>query len=478
MSDQSDTTTQPDPDTVPGIPDAESLEPTKRTIAILGANGDLAKRLLIPGLGEVVDAARDISLQIIGAARTPQPNEEWRATVRASLEDAGIGARTVDALVSTTEFIPTDASDPDELRALLDACTGSPILYIALPPSAGRKVAEALAQIDLPDDLLIAIEKPFGDDLADAQALNAALADVVPEERLWRIDHFLGNATVLGMLGLRFGNRLLEAGWNAEQIEKVEILYDEELGLEGRAAFYDQTGALRDMLQSHLLMVLALTAMERPDAVTPTDVHDRIAEVLGAVRLWKDDPSTARRARYTEGRVGDRLFPSYVDEPDVDASRETETLAQLLLQVDTPRWQGVPFVLRSGKGIGDPRREVAVHFRRSAAPTGLDAPDGHADTVLRMSLKGGAVHLDLIVTGADDVDGLRRVELEADPGAATLSAYAQVLAGLLQENTLLSVRGDIAEQCWRIVTPVVTAWAAGETPLEEYEAGSAGPSDW
>ncbi|OII40180.1 hypothetical protein BIU99_06445 [Plantibacter sp. MMLR14_011] len=460
------------------MPDAESLEPTKRTIAILGANGDLAKRLLIPGLGEVVDAARDISLQIIGAARTPQPNEEWRATVRASLEDAGIGARTVDALVSTTEFIPTDASDPDELRALLDACTGSPILYIALPPSAGRKVAEALAQIDLPDDLLIAIEKPFGDDLADAQALNAALADVVPEERLWRIDHFLGNATVLGMLGLRFGNRLLEAGWNAEQIEKVEILYDEELGLEGRAAFYDQTGALRDMLQSHLLMVLALTAMERPDAVTPTDVHDRIAEVLGAVRLWKDDPSTARRARYTEGRVGDRLFPSYVDEPDVDASRETETLAQLLLQVDTPRWQGVPFVLRSGKGIGGPRREVAVHFRRSAAPTGLDAPDGHADTVLRMSLKGGAVHLDLIVTGADDVDGLRRVELEADPGAATLSAYAQVLAGLLQENTLLSVRGDIAEQCWRIVTPVVTAWAAGETPLEEYEAGSAGPTDW
>lgn len=478
MSDQSDTTTQPDPDTVPGIPDAESLEPTKRTIAILGANGDLAKRLLIPGLGEVVDAARDISLQIIGAARTPQPNEEWRATVRASLEDAGIGARTVDALVSTTEFIPTDASDPDELRALLDACTGSPILYIALPPSAGRKVAEALAQIDLPDDLLIAIEKPFGDDLADAQALNAALAEVVPEERLWRIDHFLGNATVLGMLGLRFGNRLLEAGWNAEQIEKVEILYDEELGLEGRAAFYDQTGALRDMLQSHLSMVLALTAMERPDAVTPTDVHDRIAEVLGAVRLWKDDPSTARRARYTEGRVGDRLFPSYVDEPDVDASRGTETLAQLVLQVDTPRWQGVPFVLRSGKGIGDPRREVAVHFRRSAAPTGLDAPDGHADTVLRMSLKGGAVHLDLIVTGADDVDGLRRVELEADPGAATLSAYAQVLAGLLQENTLLSVRGDIAEQCWRIVTPVVTAWAAGETPLEEYEAGSAGPTDW
>jgi len=478
MTDQLDPTDQPDPSEEPGIPDAQSLEPTTRTIAILGANGDLAERLLIPGLGQVVDAARDVSLTIIGAARTPQPDEEWRATVRRSLEGAGIEPRTVDALASTTRFIPTDASDPDELRALLEACTGSPILYIALPPSAGRKVAEALARIDLPDDLLIAIEKPFGDDLADARELNAALAEVVPEERLWRIDHFLGNATVLGMLGLRFGNRLLEASWDAGQIEKVEIFYDEELGIEGRAAFYDQTGALRDMLQSHLLMVLALTAMERPDAVTPVAVHDRMAEVLGAVRLWKDDPQTARRARYTEGRVGDRLFPSYIDEPDVDPSRDTETLAQLLLQVDTPRWQGVPFVLRSGKAIGDPRREVAVHFRRSAAPTGLDAPEDGADTVLRMSLKGGEVGLDLIVTGADDVDGLRRIGLEASPGTATLSAYAQVLAGLLQENTLLSVRGDIAEQCWRIVTPVVTAWAAGESPLEEYEAGSAGPADW
>lgn len=484
MTDQSDPTVHPDSatetnaPTEPGIPDAASIEPTKRTIAILGANGDLAKRLLIPGLGQVVDAARDVTLQIIGAARTPQPAEEWRATVRSSLEDAGVSAGTVDALTSTTEFIPTDASDPEELRALLDACTGSPILYIALPPSAGRKVAEALAQLDLPDDLLIAIEKPFGDDLADAKELNAALAEVVPESRLWRIDHFLGNSTVLGMLGLRFSNRLLEASWNAEQIEKVEILYDEELGIEGRAAFYDQTGALRDMLQSHLLMVLALTTMERPDAVTPAEVHDRIAEVLGSVRLWKDDPSTARRARYTEGRVGDRLFPSYVDEPDVDASRDTETLAQVILQVDTPRWAGVPFVLRSGKGIGDPRREVAVHFRRSTAPTGLDAPADGADTVLRMSLKGGDVHLDLIVTGAEDVDGLRRIDLEASPGTATLDAYAQVLAGLLQENTLLSVRGDVAEQCWRIVTPVVTAWAAGETPLESYEAGSAGPSDW
>jgi len=461
-----------------GIPDAESIAPTSRTIAILGAGGDLTRRLLLPGLGQVVDAGRGIQVQIIGAARTPQSREDWQARVRESLETAGVSAGTVDALASTAEFLATDASDPTELKALLDACPTSPVLYIALPPSAGHKVAEALAQIDLPDDLLIAIEKPFGDDLADAESLNAALAKVIPEERLWRIDHFLGNATVLGMLGLRFGNRLLESGLTAENVDKVEIVYDEELGLEGRAAFYDETGALRDMLQSHLLMVLALTAMERPDAVTPEDVHGRMAEVLGSVRLWHDDPSTARRARYTEGRVGERFFPSYIDEPDVDASRGTETLAQLLLQVDTPRWKGVPFVLRSGKGIGNPRAEVAVHFKASAPPTGLASPENGAGTVLRMSLKGGEVNLELVVTGADDVDALRPVDLEANPGTAELGAYAQVLAGILQQNTLLSVRGDVAEQCWRIVTPVVKAWAAGDAPLEEYAAGSGGPTDW
>ncbi|MDO9395148.1 MAG: glucose-6-phosphate dehydrogenase [Herbiconiux sp.] len=466
----------------PGIPDAEDFGPTARSIAVLGAGGDLTERFLLPGLGRVVDVSEGVELTLIGAARTPQSDEEWQALVRRSLESAGVSSRTVEALTASARFVATDASDPEQLKALLDACPTAPVLYVALPPAMGRKVADSLAHIELPDDLLVAIEKPFGDDLDDAVALNEALAAVIPEERLWRIDHFLGNATVLGLLGLRFGNRLLEAGWSAEHIEKVEIVYDEELGIEGRAKFYDGTGALRDMLQSHLLMVLALTAMERPEAVTAAEVHERMAEVLGAVRLWRDDPGTARRARYTEGRVDGRLFPSYVDEPDVDPARGTETLAQLLLQVDTPRWAGVPFVLRSGKAIGSPRTEVAVHFRPASAPTGLrragSARHEGTETVLRMSLEGGDVDLDLFVNSADDASTLERVELEAHPGEANLDAYAQVLAGILQHDTLLSVRGDVAEQCWRIVTPVLKAWAAGETPLEEYPAGSPGPEDW
>lgn len=461
-----------------GIPEATAVEGMRRSIAILGAGGDLTERLLVPGLGRVAELARDAELTLIGAARTPQTDEEWQALVRRSLEEAGVASRTVESLVSRARFLATDASDPEQLAALIEACPSAPVLYVALPPAMGHAVADSLARIDLPEDLVVAIEKPFGEDLEDAVSLNAALAAVVPEDRLWRVDHFLGNATVMGMLGLRFGNCLLETSWSAEHIEKVEIVYDETLGIEGRAAFYDTTGALRDMLQSHLLMVLALTTMERPDEITPQDVHQRMAEVLGTVRLWRDDPGTARRARYTEGRVDGRFFPSYVDEPDVDPSAGTETLAQLLLQVDSPRWAGVPFVLRSGKAVGDPRAEVAVHFRPSAPPRGLRAADDEAGTVLRMSLEGGDVHLDLFVNSADDLTDLDRVTLDARPGTATLDAYAQVLAGILQGDTLLSVPGDVAEQCWRIVSPVLSRWADGDTPLEEYEAGSAGPEGW
>ncbi|GAB2460484.1 glucose-6-phosphate 1-dehydrogenase [Conyzicola lurida] len=463
-----------------GIPTAEGLASTARTFAILGANGDLTERLLIPALGQVVDAARErrnpVALSIVGAARSPQPTDEWRALVRQSLGDAGISAATVDELSSTALFVPTDASDPEQLAALLAACESSPVLYIALPPAMGLKVAAALAELDLPDDLVVAIEKPFGEDLEQAVALNEALAAVIPEDRLWRIDHFLGNAATYGLLGLRFGNRLLEAGWDAESIEKVEIVYEEELGLEGRAEFYDGTGALRDMLQSHLLMVLAFAAMERPDSVDATAVHDRMAEVLGVTRLWHDDPATASRARYTEGRVDGKFFPSYVDESGVDAEQGTETLAQLLLQVDTPRWAGVPFVLRSGKAIGSPRTEVAVHFRRAEVPTGLSA--GSDDGVLLVSLETGGVGLDILVNGSRDSGSLEKLGLDAIPDEVELGAYARVLAGILHGDTLLSVRGDIAEQCWRIVSPVVTAWADGVTPLEEYEAGSSGPAGW
>lgn len=418
-----------------------------RTIAILGAGGDLTERFLLPGIARVAEASPGVELHIVGAARTAQSRDEWRGVVERSLDGAGVSRSTVDALVSRSEFVQTDASSADELRELLEACPSSPLLYIALPPAMGKKVAAALAELRLPSDLRIAIEKPFGESEADARELNRALAEVVPEDRLWRIDHFLGTPAAVELIRSReliersglpsagVPRTLSDADADAGP-GRVEIIFEEELGIEGRGAFYDGTGALRDMLQSHLLLVLALTAMEQPGEHAGA-VDDAVVEALRAVRLWNDTPVSAARARYTAGEVGGEQLPAYADEEDVDPGRHTETLAEITLRVDTPRWRDVPFVLRSAKGIGDARQEIVL------------TPGGDGGTPTRIPLRAPA----------DDSS--------ADP-------YARVVAGMLAGNTLLSVRGDVAEELWRIVTPVLDAWERDANGPGEYAAGSTG----
>ncbi|WP_424464301.1 glucose-6-phosphate dehydrogenase [Pseudoclavibacter helvolus] len=421
------------------IPEVAIEGSVARTIAILGAGGDLTERLLLPGIAKVADASPGVQLHLIGAARTPQTREEWQGVVRASLEGAGVSQSTIDGLVSRSEFVPTDASSADELRQLLDACPSAPLLYIALPPAMGKKVADALAELELPDDLRIAIEKPFGESEADARELNQALAKVVPESRLWRIDHFLGTPAAVELIRSRAqieqsGVRNRDGGESGTG--RVEIVFDEKIGIEGRGAFYDQTGALRDMLQSHLMLMLALTAMEQPGEGDDA-VDDEIAEVLRAVRLESEHPVSARKARYTAGEFDGKRLPAYVDEEDVDPERGTETLAEVTLRIDTPPWRDVPFVLRSGKALGEARQEIVLTpGDAKAAPTSipLRAPEG---------------------------------DNSADP-------YARVIASMLTGNTLLSVRGDVAEELWRIVTPVLDAWQQGTGGLGEYTAGSTG----
>ncbi|PPG29070.1 glucose-6-phosphate dehydrogenase [Pseudoclavibacter sp. RFBB5] len=431
------------------IPEVATGGKVRRTIAILGAGGDLTERLLLPGIARVADASPDVELHIIGAARTPQSRDEWRDVVRQSLEGIGVSEDTIDALVSRSDFVPTDASSADELRELLEACPSSPLLYVALPPVMGEKVAAALAELDLPDDLRIAIEKPFGESEESARALNEALAAVVPEDRLWRIDHFLGTPAAVELIRSRdrieaSGVPVADAGSKTEDTEdtrdaespgRVEIIFEEGLGIEGRGAFYDETGALRDMLQSHLMLMLALTAMEQPDG-EPGGLDDALAEVLRAVRLWDEHPVSARRARYAAGEVDGKPLGAYVDEDDVDADRGTETLAEITLQVDTPRWRGVPFVLRSAKAIGEARQEIVLTPGDGSAPT--------------------------------------RIPLRAPAGDSSADPYARVIAGLLTGNTLLSVRGDVAEELWRIVTPVLEAWEGDARELPEYAAGTVG----
>lgn len=261
-------------------------------------------------------------------------------------------------------------------------------------------------------------------------------------------------------------------------IASIDIVYDETLALEGRAGYYDRAGALIDMIQSHLLLVHALVVMERPASLAADDLHDAMVASLVATEPFSRDPvASSRRARYTTGTIEGREIPDYVSEPDVDAARGTETLAEVTVEVDTPRWHGVPITLRSGKAIGRPATEICMTLRpvvgRLEGLIGTPEP-----AAIRLSLSPEHMSIDLDINGAGDPFDLDRVTLETAFGDGQLSAYGEVLVGILSGDDTLSVRGDLAEQCWRIVDAVLEAWRAGHVPLDEYSAGSAGPTSW
>jgi glucose-6-phosphate 1-dehydrogenase len=300
---------------------------------------------------------------------------------------------------------------------------------------------------------------------------------MVPEAQLFRVDHFLGKSTVLNLLGLRFANRIFEPLFSSTNVEKVEIVVDESLGLENRAGYYDKAGALVDMIQSHLLLVLALATMEPPASLDANDLRGCMAQVLRATRSWTKNGTSSRRARYVAGKIDGRELLAYADEPGVDPARKTETLAEITLAIDNWRWAGVPFVLRSGKALGDSRQDIIVTFKDVPhLPKGLTGVPG--PSCLRISLKPATLDLDLIVNGEGDPFTLDRTMLHTDMGAAEMSAYGEVLAELLECDPTIAVRGDVAEECWRIVTPILAAWKKDAVELETYPAGSSGPAGW
>jgi glucose-6-phosphate 1-dehydrogenase len=450
---------------------------TGRTLIILGAGGDLARRLLLPGLDGVLaqSEAGDHAepLELVGVGHHAMPQEDWREQVRTALGSGPLR----DAVVEGTRFEKADATDPDALRTLLEAAEHPPILYFALPPAVTEHAIEALRGVDLPPGTRLALEKPFGVDGASAARLNAALAQLLPESRTFRIDHFLGLATVINLLGLRFANRALEALWSAEHVERVDIVFDETLALEGRAGYYDGAGALVDMVQSHLLLVHALVAMDAPASIEADDLHDAMVDALARTRVAGAAATASRRARYTAGDVEGRSVPDYASEEGVEPDRGTETLAEVDLEVDAPRWRGVPFTVRSGKALGSPLTELRLTLRPvEDRPRGLRGEQPPA--VVRIALMPERLSLDLDINGAGDPFDLDRVRLETEFGAGQLSAYGEVLSGILTGDDTLSVRGDLAEECWRIVEPVLEAWRRDDVALEEYAAGSAGPGGW
>jgi len=453
---------------------------TPTTLLILGASGDLTRRLLLPGLGSLLERDPDRPLRIVGADRAPLGTDAFAAQLAASLAEGGAGDEIVDRHRLSTSYHQLDVTDPETFSAVIDGLgvTDRLIIYFALPPAVTERACQTLVSCRLPEDTHLVMEKPFGYDLASARSLNVLVARLVSDDRVHRVDHFLGKSTVLNVIALRFANRMIQNVWSAADIESIEIAYDEELALEGRAGYYDHAGALVDMVQSHLLQVMSVVTMEPPSQISGRELRDAKSAALRATRLWGDDPATAtRRARYTAGTIGDRSVPNYLDEQGVDPERGTETMAQVTVEVVNQRWAGVPITLRSGKALGKTRKHIVVTFAEMRhLPEGLIGGDGPDRLVIGLSPDVMELHLTTNTT--KDPFTLEQSTLATDLRHSELNAYSEVLAAILDGETMISVRGDAAEECWRITDQVLEAWQSGAVPMEDYVAGSPVPADW
>jgi glucose-6-phosphate 1-dehydrogenase len=448
-------------------------------LVIFGATGDLTARYLLPALAELHEAgALPEGLEVVGAARQAWEIEDFRARAEGALAEhaSEVAPEAREAVVSMLRYRRTDVTSADDVAAVAGERAGPLVAYLALPPSLYGPALEALAAASLPEGSRVVVEKPFGEDLRSARRLNRLLHRCFPEEAIYRIDHFLHLRTVQNLLAVRLANRVLEPLWHRDHVERVDVVWDETLTLEGRASYYDATGALRDMVQNHLLQILCLVAMEPPPSLAEGDLRDRKMDVLRAVRSPTREEAAQRttRARYLAGRIGDRAVPDYTAEEGVDPSSETETFARAVLEVGNERWSGVPFVLRTGKALAEDRHEVVVRFR---TPPPLDLAQGPAPdpNVLRFDLDEDRIDLELNVTAPGEPFDLKRTALTASMAPQDLPAYGRLLLDVLHGDVTLSIRDDEAEEAWRIVEPILGAWADGVVPLEGYPAGSHGP---
>jgi glucose-6-phosphate 1-dehydrogenase len=438
--------------------------------------GDVTMRYLVPALAELVQAGElDDDFSFVGVGRHDESTDWLREQVAAALrERSDADEEAQQTLVDSMTYRRADATDAESLAAVFDD-SGPVVVYLALPPAIFADTIEALVDAGLPEGSRLVVEKPFGTDAASAEQLNDLIHRRFDEQDVFRVDHFLGKQTAHNIIAARFANRILEPVWNHDDISAVEVVWDETLALEGRAGYYDGTGAGKDMLQNHLLQLMCLVAMEPPDSLDHSCVAERKVEVLRAVRPWTQDlASCSVRARYTAGEVDGDEVPAYVDEEGVDPDAATETFAEIVLAIDTPRWHDVPFTLRSGKALATDRHEVAIHFRPCEHLTFSSDSSGEANVLrLRVDPDQLAICLRLSVGGGPDEVSSR--ELVHGFPEAPLGPYALLLREALIGDAGYSVRDDEAVESWRVIEPFLEAWAEDRVPLLEYPAGSSGP---
>lgn len=443
---------------------------------ILGAASDVTSRLVLPGIASLLNAEPDRTITVIGTSR--HDNLDMADMMRQAATHVGAQGPAVDKAINTATHSRVDATNANDILTVLSTHDGPSALYFALPPAVTLKALTALADTGVPDGTILALEKPIGDDVQSAHRINELVHQIVPTTSVFRIDHFLGLPALRNLLGFRFANRFLEPLLSRDHVDRIDITFDEELGLEGRAEFYDSTGALADMIQSHLLQLLGVVMMEPPASFDEVEIPALIAHVLRSTHVWDDDarPMPPVRGRYSAGRVGGRELPAYADEKGVDPARNTETFAQVTVEVDTWRWNGVPVTLRSGKAIGSARQDICITFKRPPHRYHQFPRDGLVPpATLRFGVMDEHITMDVNVGGPFDSRGMSRVSLSSGMPEPGVTAYGSVVRGILDRDPTFAVRADSSQEAWRIIADVHAEWEHRHVPLVDYPAGSEGP---
>ncbi|WP_294274412.1 glucose-6-phosphate dehydrogenase [uncultured Sphingomonas sp.] len=463
-------------------------------LLLFGATGDLSQRMLLPSLFNLhSDGLLPDGLTITGTARSDHDDASFREFAAKALDtflpDDRKDADTIASFLERVQYQSLDASSMDGFPALAekvgDVSNGLAI-YLSTAPSLFESTIKGLESVGLAGETVrIGLEKPLGYDLASSKEINDAVAYGFPEERTFRIDHYLGKETVQNILALRFGNFFFEPIWNAHGIDNVQITIAETVGLEDRAGYYEGAGALRDMVQNHILQLLALIAMEPPARYDGTAIRDEKAKVFRSLRLMSPEevPNNTVTGQYADGAVGGKIVGSYADE--LGKPSKTETFVAIKAHVDNWRWQGVPFYLRTGKRMAARRSEIAIQFKpvphsMFAGRGGLLQPN---TLVIRLQPEE---YIQLLVMAKEpglDREGIRlrevplNLSLDAEfAGTRRRIAYERLLLDLIEGDQTLFVRRDEVEAQWTWIDAIRAGWDANDVKPKTYPSGSWGPS--
>ncbi|KQU62424.1 glucose-6-phosphate dehydrogenase [Sphingomonas sp. Leaf339] len=463
-------------------------------LLLFGATGDLAQRMLLPSLyGLHADGLLPAGLTITGAARHDYSDAAYRDFAKKALDEFLPEDRkdesAVGAFLDRLFYQPTDLSDPGSFQPLADKIgdiSGGLAIYLSTAPSLFESAIEGLQSVGLAGNTVrVGLEKPLGYDLESSREINDAVAKAFPEERTFRIDHYLGKETVQNILALRFGNSFFEPVWNAQGIDNVQITIAEKVGLEERAGYYETAGALRDMVQNHILQLLALIAMEPPAHFDGADVRDEKSKVFRSLRMMKPEevPQNTVTGQYGDGAVGEKFVKSYSEE--LGKPSTTETFVAIKAHIDNWRWQGVPFYLRTGKRMAARRSEIAIQFK--AVPHSMFAGRGGLlqPNMLIIRLQPEE-YIQLLVMAKEpglDRDGVRlrevplNLSMDAEfAGSRRRIAYERLLLDLIEGDQTLFVRRDEVEAQWKWIDAIRAGWVANDQKPKSYPSGSWGPN--